>query len=84
MTLWVVVTAAAAVLATIALFVSGLIYPYSAVDRIIRTYEANLVQAREDTSYYRAAAQSCAAAVAHREGQVRTLQELLAQCQGAG
>ena len=88
---WLVITCVGAVLVTIGLFVSGALYPRPVVSRIQQAHDAEMqrliaghvetvARMREDGDYYRQAAQSCATAVAHREGQVRTLQALLDQC----
>ncbi len=77
-----------AMLATVVLFASGILYARPSVvrlisthdaevSRLISTHEAALGRAIEDCSYYRKAAQSCAAAVAHREGQVKMLEAML-------
>lgn len=92
MTMWVVTFCGLAVLVTIALFVSGALYPRPVVTRIQASHDAEmlrltkasdaaLAREREDCDYYRSAAQSCAAAVAHLDGQLRTLKALLEECQ---
>lgn len=91
MATWVLLTSVAATFATVALFVSGALYPRPMVtrmqrahdaemERLTRAHEAGLAQVREDGDYYRRAAQSCAVAVAHRESQLRIVRELLEQC----
>lgn len=68
---------AGATVLTIALFASGLLYSKPAVDRLVAQLETEIVRCREDTDYYRMASQSCAAAVAHLEGQLRVARALL-------
>lgn len=91
MTAWIVTFSGFAVIVTIALFVSGALYPRPVVSRIqrahdeevkriLRAHEEVLQRERSDCDYFRSAAQSCAMAVAHLEGQCRTLQALLDQC----
>lgn len=88
MTTWVTVCSVAALLAVAGLFAFGVFYPRPVVNRLVRSYEDQirrivqmndeaLARERADCDYYRLAAQSCAAAIAHREGQVRTLMALL-------
>jgi hypothetical protein len=92
MTVWVVVVSATFVLATILLFVTGLVVPAPTVTRlqgahdrevarITRDRDAEVAILRDDASYYRDAAQSCSMAVAHREAQVAVLRAMLQQYQ---
>lgn len=83
MTVWVMACCGLAVVATIALFASGAIHSYPSVARLIRAHDAELARVLEDCDYYRKAAQSCAAAVAHREGQVAMLEALLRRQEAA-
>lgn len=77
-------------LVTVVLFATGILCAYPSVARMQRAHDAELarmqrahdavlVRTVEDCDYYRRAAQSCAAAVAHREGQVMMLEALLSQ-----
>jgi len=88
---WIVVISGIAVLATVALFVTGLLYARPVVarmqqthdkdlDRMIAEHDKALLRAIQDGDYYRAAAQSCALANAHLDGQLRTVTALLEQC----
>lgn len=56
----------------VGLLVSGVLHPCQTLRR-----------AWDDADYYRMAAQSCAAAVAHREAQLRVVEALLEKQQGA-
>jgi hypothetical protein len=76
-TMIVVAASCGAVVITIGLFVSGLVYARPAVDRIVEALSGELQRARIDADYYRTAAQSCAATVAHREAQLRVAESLL-------
>lgn len=85
---WIMVLSGIAVIVTVVLFSAGVLYPSPVVSRLqrahdnemkrmVRTYENILARERSDTDYYRKAAQTCAAAVAHLEGQTRTLMALV-------
>jgi hypothetical protein len=68
---------AASVVFTISLFSSGMLYTRPVVDRLVRQLEGEMARTREDCDYYRKAAQSCAVAVAHLEGQLKATVALL-------
>lgn len=93
MATWVTVCSVIALLVAIGVFAVGVFYPRPVVNRLvnsyedqirrlIRTHDLDLARERADSDYYRLAAQSCASAVAHREGQVRVLLALLEQARG--
>lgn len=89
---WIVVISGIAVLATVVLFATGALYARPVVtrmqqahdreiERLIQASDKALLRAVEDGDYYRRAAQSCAVANAHLDGQLRTVTALLEKCQ---
>lgn len=88
---WIVVISGVTVLATVVLFSTGTLYARPVVDRIQKAHDSEverliaahdraLQRSIEDGDYYRQAAQSCAVANAHLDGQLRTVTALLEQC----
>lgn len=88
---WLVIFSGIAVLATVIMFASGALYARPVVtrmqqahdrevERLIDAHEKALGRSIEDGDYYRQAAQSCAVANAHLDGQLRTVTALLEQC----
>lgn len=84
MTAWGLVFAAAAVMLTIVLFVTGMVHPRPTVLRVQNAHDAEMQRLmasskeqvdglREEATYWRNAALSCSSAVAHREAQVSAL-----------
>jgi hypothetical protein len=65
----------ATMLVTIYLFSSGFVVGRGSHALVVQALQEALGRERADCDYYRRAAQLCATALAHREGQVRTLLE---------
>lgn len=88
---WLIAASGIAVIFTVIMFSTGALYARPVVtrmqqahdrevERMIKAHDQALARSNEDGDYYRRAAQSCALANAHLDGQLRTVKTLLEQC----